>query len=783
MTTPSRSRTRRISPDAWAILALLGLWMLYFWRVLTPNAGDALSLTEGDFSAQFVTFFSYQVERLSAGEIPLWNPYNYAGHPFLADTQSAVFYPPRLLTVALLSLGSAPAPGTLYAALQTEMMVHVLLGTLLMYAFVRRLTTPAGPAAPPALAPIVGGVVAAVTYGYGGYLSGYPQLQLAVLEAGIWLPLALLAILQATRTPRTGWTCLVLAGVAYGLSLLAGHPQTSLFALYLGAAFLAFRQWPQAPDWRARLRRYVPALALIGLIAGGLAAIQLLPGLEYLRHTTRQDMGFDAKSNGFPYADLAQIAYPGFITLWSPLYVGIAGLALAGIALWQRTRTSRFFGIAALVGLGLSFGAGTILYDIAYLIAPGMSWFRGQERAAFVAAFSASVLAGMGASALLGGTLPDRAAPGLRRLLLALSGVSLAVGLVLFVLWRTPDGGTYLPALNSVIFTTLLLVATAALMPRALRLRRAGLHGILLVSLIVFDLFSVTQYAANYDPIPAANRLPEPDFVAALRAELPPGARIDGTQAPTGNYGTLYHLPDIYGISPLELSSIRTYRDDLPPGRAWDLLAVRTVPSTWRELPVPSTITDTIPTGGDPINIHTLDDPRPFAYLTYNAAITASDAAAYGLLREPSFDARQHAILARNPGVDLPGAAPDTPGSAQVTRFEPETITVEGTTPAPAILTLALPDYPGWHASLNGADVSILRAYGGLSAVALPQAGDFTLTLTYDPWTFKAGAALTALTWLAVLAITIGSWRRTRAAGQPVPQSQPSRTPTESRSK
>ena len=28
------------------------------------------------------------------GEIPLWNPYNNGGLPFIADTQAAVFYPP-----------------------------------------------------------------------------------------------------------------------------------------------------------------------------------------------------------------------------------------------------------------------------------------------------------------------------------------------------------------------------------------------------------------------------------------------------------------------------------------------------------------------------------------------------------------------------------------------------------------------------------------------------------------------------------------------------------------
>src|SRR5260221_13895403 len=100
----SRSQSFHISADLLAVILLAGLCWLFFWRLLTPNALNQQSLIEGDFSGQFVAFAQYQAERLAQGEVPLWNPYNYAGHPFLADTQSAVFYPPRLLTIAVLNL-------------------------------------------------------------------------------------------------------------------------------------------------------------------------------------------------------------------------------------------------------------------------------------------------------------------------------------------------------------------------------------------------------------------------------------------------------------------------------------------------------------------------------------------------------------------------------------------------------------------------------------------------------------------------------------------------------
>ena len=119
------SRFARIysNRDVHAIIALVLLWLLFFWRLFTPIASDQASLAKGDFSGQFVAFAGYQYERLSRGEIPLWNPYNNGGLPFIADTQAAVFYPPRWVTIGL----SALAGGWSYNALQLEMTFHVLI--------------------------------------------------------------------------------------------------------------------------------------------------------------------------------------------------------------------------------------------------------------------------------------------------------------------------------------------------------------------------------------------------------------------------------------------------------------------------------------------------------------------------------------------------------------------------------------------------------------------------------------------------------------------------------
>jgi hypothetical protein len=745
---------RRPFADAVAIVVLVLLWLLFFWRLFTPTPADQLSLAHGDFSRQFVTFGAYQHERFSAGEIPLWNPYNNGGLPFLADTQAAVFYPPRLLTIAL--SGSEWT----YNALQMEMTVHVLLYTLLMYAFVRRLTM--GRAGS-----VAGAFVAAIVAGYGGFMTGYPPLQLALLEAAIWLPLALLAVLEATRD-RFRWPWLALAGLALGLTWLAGHPQTGWFATYALVGYLAWRVVTQRLGWRV----FAVALAITGALTVGLAAVALLPGLEYLTRTARTGLSFDDKGGGFPFHDVAQMFVPGVVSLWSPLYAGITGLALAGIGLASRERERLFWGGLALVALGLSFGARSALFHALYNVLPGLSYFRGQERVAYLISVSVAVLAGLGVCALAS---PSGSAF-LRRVRYAAAALAIVISglaLLIFALWtgnRAGYGGVIEPLAFSALIAGLLL----ALLWRDPPLKRAA-GAVLLVGLVVFELFSVNMGGPAYESQPADTQpiMQTPPLVSQILEDTDGPFRIDGSHdlpeaGPygSGNGGSLYAVQDIRGISPLFLRGPhRIIERGMPSEVAWELFGVRYVITPWEVLPNTSAqiVARDYP-DGQTLNLQRLDDPRPFALLLADVVVVPDDEAAYALLADPEFDSRRTVILNAEPAVLLPAAVPDD-ARATVTRFEPERITVEVESSAGAVLSLALVDYPGWRARLNDESIATLRAYGALTAVSIP-AGTHTLTLTYSPWTYHVGAILSLVTWagLAILGLLLIVTRRKRHA-------------------
>ena len=725
--------------DFRAVAALILLWLLFFWRLFTPIAADQASLAKGDFSGQFVAFAAYQYDRMTAGEIPLWNPYNNGGLPFIADTQAAVFYPPRWLTIGW----SKIAGGWSYNALQMEMAFHGLLYTLLMYLFVRRLTLRDARSR-------LAAFCSAIIIGYGGYTTGYPPLQLAVLEAAVWFPLIALGILEATRGRQLALPGIALAGFALGLSWLAGHPQTSWFLTYVAVAYLAFR----CLRVNRRFHSFVGGFVLLAAVTFGVCAVSLLPGIEYLLLASREELGFAAKGNGFPFRDIVQFVFPGSVSLWSPLFVGIPALFFIAVAVGRGLRESRFWFLVAFIGLLHSLGDNSAFYTVTYNFVPGLRFFRGQERAAVVVANSLAILAGLGiiAAASWSNHLYRKRA---LRYWSIFATIVAALALVAFFAWMA-DSAAWGELFNIATRSAFIAVVAYFILMRFVSQPQHITFQLALAALIVFELFSVNiDHPAVYESLPHSEQLSMIPS-ALVQQVLADGStqpfRVDGFRGLEDNYGSLHGLMDVRGISPLWLKGplLLIYADYVDNPLAWELFAVKYVFSGQQRLSVPTQI---IGKGSDKrgdVWLHRLEDPRQFARLYYEADVVDNEQWAVELMGDTRYDEREKLVVQQAPVLDLPGQTAG--GSATVVSFAPEEIVIEIETAENAFVSLSLPHYPGWKAQLNGEPVRILRAYASLSAVEIP-AGQHRLALTFAPDTYAVGVIISAFTWLG-LALT-----------------------------
>ncbi|MCZ7538526.1 MAG: YfhO family protein [Anaerolineae bacterium] len=755
-----RLPARATGPAVIAVAVLTALWALFFWRLLTPASGDHALFAQGDFPVHFYAFSSYQSDRLWDGEVPLWNSYNYGGEPFAANPQFAAWYPPRW--IALLLTGP---DGWRIESHQMEVAAHYWLASVTMYLLLRALVRRPAPA-----------LLGSLIWTYGGFLTGYPMLQPSIAEGLAWLPLALLGAHLSLTAPRWRVRGILLSGGALALTFLAGHPQTTTYTVYLVLAYLAFTGWrlglrPQSVLWRG---------ALLGLVSAGLAAVQLLPAYELMQRSYRaENFHYFDKAVGFAFTELIQVIWPRlFDANWWPLYPGVLALLLVILAMLRPQRATVFWLGVIAVGLWLTVGGASVVYDVFYALAPGWNIFRQQERAAALVALAVAVVAAYELDQLLD---PDRAAfrADLRRLNWLARG-HLAVAAVAFLavafvtLLRDDDLRAVTPnALGFVLGISLLVNAWLAWWARSHAMQRRALAALGLGAILVLDLFSLGVHSPNFVEDRAENRVAEPDNLDLLQREVEDIAwHVDGA-AGIQSRGMYWRIPDIYGAVPFQLGALEELRH-IRVDRRWEVFAVRyatMIADVPDNVPV-QIIGEGVNYDGEDYTLYELEDPRPFAHLVYQARVSDDGRdGAREIMLEPWIDLREIGVVSEPLPFELPG---ERPPDAEVRAFRmdmPEYLEMEVTTSAPALLTLALANYPGWHAEIDGEPAEIVETYAGLIGVPVPAGAAQKVTLRFLPGSLVAGGVLSAATLAGLvvylLAAALRNRQRARSGAEP----------------
>lgn len=403
------------------LLPLDNLWTMPPW--VGPPGQVSHNLLISDMILQNYPWKLILQQALRQRELPLWNPYEMAGLPYLATGQTAVLYP---LSWLFLVLGPLRAFGW-YSAL------HQFLAAGLTYLFLRRLGVGR-----------VGAMAAGFTFAFCFFLT-VSYIWPMVLGSAIWLPLALWSLVGLAQAVENRKISRALAidlpiGVAaIALGVLGGHLEITFYATFavgLYALFVAGRFWLRAGRGPSG-RFFALACVVIGL-GVTLASIQMLPFLGVLQSNNRQgDTTYQQViSYALPHRQVLGLLMPDFFgnpathtyfdlttlkrtpvgdnALHQPTdpphtifwgtknyveaggYVGVVPivLALAGIFLASHRDRWFFIGLAT-VSVLLAFG--TPLYALIYYGLPFFSQLRTPFRWLYPLDFSLAVLAGMGA--------------------------------------------------------------------------------------------------------------------------------------------------------------------------------------------------------------------------------------------------------------------------------------------------------------------------------------------------------------------------------------------------
>ncbi|MFO1539888.1 MAG: hypothetical protein ACKOTZ_05490, partial [Chloroflexota bacterium] len=695
------------------------------------------------------------------GGLPFWVDTMAMGYPLYAEAQGALFYPPLWLIRLFPPL----------TALDLLRVSHLALAGAGIGCIVLRLTgvrTAALAAA--VVAASAGGIVAKLEW-------------TELVTAYAWIPWVLLPLAWSRGGP--GIVAVALAGVAWGIQGLTGHPPTWALTGIAAVAVLLARTPGLRADPVRTLARVAGASLLLGGIGLAVSAAQTLPSLVLVSLSERAS-GLDAgqlfRSSatpwdilGFGFAnafvqatepawELGRTWYPGgtwgFLEAYA--YLGLPAILLAVAGL--RVRRARWLlVVAAILAAVPILGA---FRPMLWAEIPVLNGLRHPVRAYMVIGLLAAVAAGFGI-ARIGRVRPGRAPVVALLVLLAAYAVTSFVvnvtpGLfeeIVRTTWGYPVGGNEggIRALAAETLGRLWpLVGELALAAATLwLLRRDGPRLLLRCAAVALAVLPLLLLVPSVNRIEgrAAFDFGDRPLVLALREEAR-GQVVAVNEPGLGwsNQLALAGIRDLHAFSPLDLAANdRVLAALMAP--APDVALARAIGAdtfvTFGGLPCTAGVAVRAVPEND-ATICRLDGVLTAPWWI-PADLVTRPATGGGLLTPVTATADAAAVVAAAvPAVTVARSA------------DSGTFTVSA--PADGYVFIDRSWYPWWEATVDGAAAETLALWSG-QLIPVP-AGEHTIVQRFVPRDAQIGALISLLAFLGVMgAVLVARRERIRAMG------------------
>jgi len=754
-------------------LGVLGLFCLYLFRDIVLSG----HLLIGD---DFVTFylgmkkFLYDEVHLHH-EIPYWNPYIFGGMPFWAHFESTIFYPLGFLFYLV-------SPEKAYGF---TMALHFFLAGVFMYLLARSMGISE-----------TGGFVASAVFVCNGFLMAILFLgHMSPVESYLWLPLVIYFVNRAVRADVVWWNAIV-AGMFWGIQILAGAPQDAFYT-FLAATLFLLCSFKGGSALKASLTR-LPAVAVtVFLVGASLSSIQIVPALELITESVR------ASLDSYEWSTLASYPVQGIITILMPhffgnyadgsvwvgntpwsipqqnLYTGILTLVLLGfVSLHGKVekRVKVFGALLAMVSLILAFGHNTPVYKLVYLL-PGFDRFRAPSKIMVLWVFSMALLAGIG----MDGLFSYLRKGSLRRFYPVLLSVLVLAALVT-VFHITPS------AILKVFSPFLLADAIPAKMPDAARMILAETQRLtLVISLILLLLLLVHKHLVFHTVgalLLCALLLADLGYIhrKAVRHDDTVYAAIEkikqSVDAGLGQDRSVFRVGSFKYTLGANLEMVFGYQTvggftALFPSRYYDYMtrySENKLPEGWVSLFYGVTKN---PVFMDLLNVKyeishaekliaLRDSFLPRAFLVPGALVMRKEEV-LDFMAEASFDPRRTLVLETGAvaieSVPLSSDSLSVSGQVEITSYRPDRILLTSEATGKAYLFLSEVFYPGWKGFIDGRPTRILKGNYLFRVIEVPP-GSHRIALLFNPLTITIGIGVSVLTFLLILCLGIFASRR-----------------------
>ena len=719
------------------------------------------------FGSDFVLYF-YPLKKLiqdyvfSHGTLPLWNPFQLSGMPFIANIQASMFYPLDVLFYII------PAE---YAYGYT-VVLHCILGAIFMYIFVRSLSINR-----------MGALLSSFVFAYNGFFMAHLYAgHLTFVHTYAWVPLIFYYLHKFLNTLRPIYS--IFAGLFLGLQILGGFPQITFYTI-LGGLLYAFHS--VIFGFKRERGRYVPrvGLGLGALLAVGfsLAALQLVPTYEFSQLSTRAGgISYEfATFDSLPPRNFITFLMPDFFgvpatstfwigdetwTFWEYCgYVGLCALMLPAITIRRivADRVGLFFLLLLGMALFLALGKHNPVYRLIYLL-PGFHHFRIPAQILFLYVFSVAVLAGIGLN-----HLADSRAYSTARRMVALCGLSIFLIPAIWVhvhpysffyvlfKYAEPTGMTVNHAGQvQGIVTQAILKGSAFFLLIVIVL---GIHRKRLVSYATTGglllLISMADIGSFAFPLVRTVNLEPPATQVNLIHDLKSDAEIyravvNDDCFPT-NAGLLYRFQDIQGYDPLVLRRYMQYvnkSQHLPPDNG--VVNMQYIRDMENPLINMLNLKYVIDCGSNRIVKRSTYLPR--AYVVHQAVVKDAEEI-LDFMMEQDFNPLKTAVFTSQPdapGIGTQGTHGGAKEPCRILSYTADEITIDADLHAPGFLVLSEINYPGWQVYVNGKRENLLTANYLFRSVPL-SAGKHTVRFVFNPVSFKIGIIVSVASLAAIV--------------------------------